>query len=162
MNLPVNFSFIWKKKLAGSGHPGRGQSLSTSLAALEHAGIRAVLSLTEAPLDLAPIREFQVEYLHVPIDDFTAPTAQQIEEAVKFLGDQFNEGHGVLVHCLAGIGRTGTILACFLVSQGMSANEAIQYVRQRRPGSLEVYEQEYCVHQYAARLDRDTPDSQKG
>ena len=66
-------------------------------------------------------------------------------------------GHGVLVHCFAGLGRTGTILACFLVAQGMDAAEAIAHVRTRRPGSVEVYSQEFLVYQYA-RMIQEQPE----
>lgn len=97
------------------------------------------------------MREFGFDYLHLPVEDFTAPDLNQIERAMEFILHQNSLGHAVLVHCQAGIGRTGTILACFLVTQGMEPNPAIQTVRDLRPGSLEVYTQEYAVHQFARR-----------
>jgi atypical dual specificity phosphatase len=58
------------------------------------------------------------------------------------------EGKRVLVHCNAGIGRTGTLLACFLVHQGAKPDEAVRRVRSERPISLETQEQVDVVHQY--------------
>ena len=56
---------------------------------------------------------------------------------------------GVCVHCMAGVGRTGTMLAVYLVkSRGLSAQQAIQEVRRQRPGSIETQSQEEAVFIY--------------
>ncbi|MEN6624640.1 MAG: dual specificity protein phosphatase family protein [Candidatus Sumerlaeia bacterium] len=163
MALPLNFSFVWKNLVAGSGYPGSGGELLSTLSALEEKGIRAILSLTEEPLELAPLREFGFEYQHLPIEDFTAPTQEQVEQAVRFIDRQIERNQGALVHCRAGIGRTGTILACYLVSRGLEPSQAIDVVRESRPGSCEVYTQEFAVHQYARRLRlQDDMDQTKG
>lgn len=151
MPLPSNFSFVWNNLLAGSAHPAASGNLGATLASLSERGISAVLSLTETPLDFAPLREFGFDYLHLPIDDFTAPSPEQIEQAIAWLDEQLDASHGTLVHCHAGIGRTGTILACYLVHRGMDAAAAIKLVRRLRPGSVEIYAQEYAVYQYARR-----------
>ncbi len=152
MVMPQNFSFIWKKLIAGSAHPGSGPDLVGTLAELAERDFGAIMSLTEEPLDDAPLREFQLDYLHLPILDFNAPSQEQIDQAVEFLNRQVERERATLVHCRAGIGRTGTLLACFLVGQGMDPADAIAEVRRRRPGSCEVYAQEYAVHQFARRL----------
>jgi atypical dual specificity phosphatase len=54
----------------------------------------------------------------------------------------------VAVRCIAGLGRTGTILACYLVSMEMPANNAIIVIREWRPGSIETLEQEAVVYEY--------------
>ena len=55
----------------------------------------------------------------------------------------------VAVHCLWGIGRTGTMLACYLVKgMNLTAEQAIQDVRVQRPYSIETYEQEELLYQY--------------
>ena len=152
MVIPNNFSFIWNNMIAGSAHPGHGRGLASALSSLRKQGIKAILSLTEEPLEFPTLREFEMNYLHIPVDDFTAPSPEQIDEAIDFMLEQAQKPNGVMVHCHAGIGRTGTILACFMVRQDMDANEAIQFVRRTRPGSLEVYSQEFSVYQYADRI----------
>jgi atypical dual specificity phosphatase len=53
------------------------------------------------------------------------------------------------VHCLAGLGRTGTILACYLINyEKMSAVDAIQHVREKRYGSIQSLVQEEMIFQY--------------
>ena len=56
---------------------------------------------------------------------------------------------GVAVHCAAGLGRTGTVLAAWFVTQGLSAQNAIARVRRLRPGSVETEEQERAVEEFA-------------
>jgi atypical dual specificity phosphatase len=112
-------------------------------------GIRAILSLTGwSPLTDLPAG---MSHLHLPIPDFTAPDEETIDRAVSFIRENVVEDLPVLVHCAAGLGRTGTVLACYLVSTGIEPGEAIARVREARPGSVETSAQELCVHEYAAR-----------
>jgi len=55
------------------------------------------------------------------------------------------------VHCGAGLGRTGTVLACYLISRGLCAEHAIDRVRDARPGAIEAINQIAFVY-YFERL----------
>jgi atypical dual specificity phosphatase len=55
-----------------------------------------------------------------------------------------------VVHCAGGLGRTGTVLAAYLVHRGRSAEEAIAEIRRQRPGSVETPAQADAVRQFAA------------
>lgn len=128
--------------------------LAESLAAMREQGICAVLSLTEEPLEDALLREFEMAYLHLPIADFTAPSLEQVNRAMNFLREYTLGEAQVLIHCTAGMGRTGTILACYLVDRGETANQAIQEVRWQRPGSIETRAQEEIIRDYEGQLKR--------
>lgn len=107
-------------------------------------GITAVLSLTE----LNPFEAGSPEglsHLHLPIRDMTAPTPEDLLRAVRFIRREDESRHRVLVHCGAGLGRTGTVLACYLVSEGEEPGTAIQRIRAARPGSVETAEQAAAV-----------------
>lgn len=129
--------------------PGRSSPLEEDLAFLMVRGIGAIVSMTERPLDEGMVIGFGLRYLHLPVPDFCAPTIQQIEAFLVFLGDA-NQNGGVVVHCYAGQGRTGTMLACALVHQGMSAEEAIRLVRAKRPPSIDTLAQEQIIFDFAA------------
>jgi len=55
-----------------------------------------------------------------------------------------------VVHCLAGLGRTGTVAACLLVTRGRTAGESIAAVRAVRPGSVQSQAQADFVEAFAA------------
>jgi len=64
----------------------------------------------------------------------------------------------VLAHCRGGYGRTGTMLACYLVSRGWEAEKAMAEVRRRRPGSIAPRAQQACAVEYAGRLRRESAE----
>jgi len=144
-----NFSFIIPGKLAGLARPGSQSELENDLRELKAKNIGALVSLTPQPPDISVITKAGLLHLHLPVLDFTPPTLEQIDSFVRFARKVIDGGSGVGVHCAAGYGRTGTMLACYLVSIGESAEEAIESVRCIRPGSIETDEQERCVMLYA-------------
>ena len=95
-----------------------------------------------------------MQSLHLPIRDFDAPTWRQIDRFLAFVDRQISHGVSVAVHCQAGLGRTGTLLACYLVWQGMTAEEAMEEVARKRPGSIETEGQRKAVRDFEKRLRR--------
>ncbi|HEY8596844.1 MAG TPA: dual specificity protein phosphatase 23 [Thermomicrobiales bacterium] len=144
-----NFSWLIEGELAGSARPLGGIGLAT----LNRRGVRVVISLTEKPPSASSLRRAGLVGIHLPIADFTAPTLAQIAVAVSAIDDFRARGLPVAVHCAAGRGRTGTLLAAYLVSQGMAAEAAIGQVRAQRPGSIETPEQEEVVREYARQRE---------
>jgi len=150
--MPNNFSFVVGGVLAGMERPGTFSRLRSDLEFLQSQGVRAIVSLTETPLEKAFIEEFGFRYLHLPVVDFTPPSPDQIERFLELLRATEAQRQALVVHCGAGLGRTGTMLACALVSRGMRAEEAIDRVRILRPYSIETIEQEDCVRRFAEVL----------
>jgi atypical dual specificity phosphatase len=114
-------------------------------------GIEILLTLSEEPLPRRWIDEAGLMLVHVPVEDFDAPTLEQFDKCLSVIDQAQRTGMGVLVHCLAGKGRTGTVLAAYFVTKGMAALEAIKHVRSLRPGSIETPEQERAIQEFSRR-----------
>lgn len=91
-------------------------------------GVGAIITLFEKPLEPNPV-ELGFQYLFVETPNFRPPPDLGI--VLSFIEAQLERNRGVLVHCFAGIGRTGTVLAAWLIRQdtGLSAAAAIARVR---------------------------------
>ena len=141
----VNFSWVRDGRVAGMALPH-----PEPWGDLEAAGIGALLSLTEHPATTGPCPP-GFACLHVPLIDFGTPSLEDLERCVTWIDEQVEAGRGVAVHCFAGVGRTGTVLAAWMVSQGMEAGAAIEELRALRPGSVETRGQADCVRRFAQR-----------
>lgn len=142
----VNFSWIREAQVAGMGLPS-----PSTYEKLLGEGIRAILTLTERPPPGDP-EAVGLAYLHVPLMDFGTPSMEALTECVRWMTAQVDADRPVAVHCFAGQGRTGTVLAAWLVSQGMQAAEAIDEVRRLRPHSIETRGQVQAIHEFATQL----------
>jgi len=149
---PTRFGWLVPDGLAGSGRPGRYATLQQDLDFLHRQGIDVIISLLEATMNLAEYRAAGFEAHHFPVEDFTAPDLEQAAEICLVIEESLAAGRKVLVHCNAGIGRTGAILACSLVRRGATPEEAVRLVRQLRPYSLETSSQVEIVHRYHRSL----------
>ncbi|MEQ8674989.1 MAG: dual specificity protein phosphatase family protein [Aggregatilineales bacterium] len=109
--------------------------------ALHADGVRAILTLTEHPItrfdgvDAALFESLEIDYLHTPIDDHTAPTVTQASEGAQYINRMKALGKPVYVHCAAGIGRTGTMLHAYYVIEGLSLEDAKVKVREAKQSS---------------------------
>jgi len=152
-NRPTNFSWIINSKLAGSGIP-------MSIAQLDWVvknGINVIVTVREVPLPskwIAYIRAKSVSYLHVNVADFGAPTLEELDATENYICRQIAIGNSVMVHCAAGRGRTGTILASYLlkVNPKLTSYQAIIKIRKLRPGSVQSETQEQAVAMYEKYL----------
>lgn len=138
-------------RLAGMGRPGLLRDMDDDLFAIAHAGVTLLVSLTEDPLPPRRLRPFGIEGRHFPIRDMGIPGMSDTLRLCHDLRRALQRGQRVAVHCLAGLGRTGTILACLGVCGGMSAAQAIDAVRRAAPGSIQTEQQAMFVHELEAR-----------
>ena len=82
--------------------------------------------------------------------DYREASMAGLLDMVKVLSFALSEGK-VAVHCHAGLGRTGVLMACYLVYfMRVRSNDAIRYVRLKRPGSVQTRRQIDCVKEFEA------------
>lgn len=149
MSAPEKFSWVEKPNLAAMARP----SDKNELVWLRSQGIQLVISLTESPLRRDWVNDAGLMAVHVPVVDFTPPEPEQLDHCISVINRAIEQKLGVVVHCAAGLGRTGTLLAVWYVSQGLDPATAITKVREMRPGSIETPEQERAVYVFASTIN---------
>jgi atypical dual specificity phosphatase len=147
MSKPDGFTWIDKPLLAALARPGGPEELAW----LRSQGVELLISLTEQPLRRDWVNDAGLMVMHVPVEDMEPPTLEQMERSVAAIRRANERKMGVAVHCGAGLGRTGVILACYFVDRGYDPKMAVAKVRELRPGSVETTEQSEAVAEYARR-----------
>jgi atypical dual specificity phosphatase len=139
MRPPRNFSWV-NNWLAASAIPDDIRQILW----LKERGFEFIISLEELDKEIESfIEEVGIKRFYFPVEDFSAPSIDDLMRITDLLLKL--EGRKVLIHCYAGCGRTGTVLAAYMIRKGMSAEEAISYVRSMRPCSIETEEQELSL-----------------
>jgi atypical dual specificity phosphatase len=154
MSQPTGFSWIEKPLLAAMARPEGVEDLEW----LRGQNIDLLISLTEDPPYSRWINEAGLLSLHVPMTDMEAPTQEQLQKCIAAITKANEHNMGVAVHCGAGMGRTGVVLACYFVAKGLSADNAVARVRRLRPGSIETDDQVAAIEEFARRHGPRTGD----
>jgi atypical dual specificity phosphatase len=150
MPVPHGFTWIEKPLLAALARPSGPEDFAW----LREQGVEVILCLTEDRPRRDWVESANLLVFHEPVEDMEAPTQEQLERCVSAILRANEKGMGVAVHCEAGMGRTGTVLAAYFVAKGMSATEAIARVRRMRPGSVETDEQVEAIELFARQQRR--------
>ena len=151
-NQDMYFSWVNSHILAGCRAPLRDPEIQF----LRDQGIQVLVRLQESRelrVTSETLETLGILDYHCPITEGTALSPKETQPLIEFLQQSIDSGKPVAVSCAGGIGRTGTILACYLVAQGMGAEQAILTLRKTRGPSLETKTQEAAVYAYEQFLN---------
>ena len=135
--LPASSYWVEPRRLAAGAYP----AAPADLAALVAAGIGGFVDLTPATAlggyaaeaaRLAQDAGREVLHRRFPITDFGVPPIETMRAILDAIDEWIGQRRAVYVHCHAGIGRTGTAVACWLVRHGRAPDQALAELKHLR------------------------------
>jgi atypical dual specificity phosphatase len=161
-NAALNYSgsaagprgFLWLKRnmLAGTPVPGVYFDMEYDLKALQRVGVTTLVTLTETALDESRLAPFGLKSIWEPIPDMAAPSIEQGKRLCQQIEQLHTRNEVVAVHCRAGLGRTGTVLAAHLIWEGRGALDALETVRSIEPRWVQSQVQIEFLEEFASAL----------
>ena len=151
INTPSNFSWVIPDKLAGCAVP----RYKSDIEGLVHLGVTKLISLSEEklPSPMHLLSQIGLKHEIHGCVNFEGIPVVQLVKILDSIENEIEAGGTVAIHCRAGNGRTGTVLAAFIMKdKKMSSKEAIVFVRKLRRFSVETQGQENCLALYGQYL----------
>jgi atypical dual specificity phosphatase len=145
---PHVFDWLLADRLGVCVNPSVSVTAATELKVRD---IGLLVNLHEMPDPSDLLSRLSATSVHLPVQNSDPPSQAQLDAGVAAIREAIERGTRVAVHCGAGLGRSGTLLAAYLVSDGETPDVAIARVRAARPGAIETLEQERAVHVFASR-----------
>ncbi len=152
----------WPGGLALVARPRGGDWLQDELESWKTAGVNTVVSLLTPDEE----HEFKLEnegpwaraqginFMSLPIPDRQVPHSESsLNLTLQQMDDALSSGKNVVIHCRQGIGRTGLVAACLLISKGWDPETAVEFLSRTRGTPIpETPEQRSWIDQYAAKI----------
>jgi atypical dual specificity phosphatase len=146
---PGGFHWVLVDRLGGMQRPGLLQPEARDLTGLAMLRCDVLVSLTRQPFDPGKLHALGIRGVHFPIVDMNVPTLAAAAELCREISAWIDASQTTVLHCKAGLGRTGTMLACVLVERGLSAVAAIHEIRSINP----LYIQSDCQLAFVRELE---------
>jgi cell division cycle 14 len=138
-----DLSWIWHGKILAFAGPHNTRSSHDGyftltpedyIPAFKKWGVKLVIRLNKPYYDETRFTDAGIEHLDVYYLDGSNPPEHLLQRVLQAMEDC--DG-AVAIHCKAGLGRTGTCIACYMMKHhGWSASEATGWLRVARPGSV--------------------------
>ena len=166
-----NCYWLLPGRVMAGEYPGLAdpQQQSRRLEAMVGAGVCVVVDLTDPSEGLPPYVDAlrataqgaAIQCQRFPIKDFSVPEAKTMRRILDAVDAALAAGDTVYLHCHGGIGRTGTVVGCWLVERGFTSAQALALIaakwrvmakRHRSPESPETAEQREFIAGWASGL----------
>lgn len=145
---PARTSRVAPNLYVGGQHKRRGLKIMTVRGITACVDLRREYGDVEHGVDLA-------RQLSLPTDDDHTPTIDELQRAASFIGACLAEGRGVYIHCANGVGRAPTTAAAYLVSTGLTPQQAWETIRAARPFIRPTKVQRDALERFATERQRD-------
>ena len=126
MSINQIIKWIIPRKIAGSPFP-----LSKELTSLPDLNLMLVVNLTSRGLPNSlkeQLKASGIKFERLSVPDFGIPTQNTIKHYLRIVCETLQSEQAVLTHCIAGCGRTGTMIGLFLITHGYSSIEALEII----------------------------------
>ena len=143
------FTWIVKNKMAASWWPD-----AREIETYKNEGIKAVINCSEFDNRKQILKAFK--YFHINIPDFGTPTETQLEKFLEITSKLGTNGDPIVVHCVAGCGRTGIMIVAWAAYNGYIPNglDPVKWIRKLRTCCLETKEQMELARKLARKYQK--------
>lgn len=154
---PRGFVWLLPGQLAGTPWPGLLRETGDDLRDLQHVGVTRLVNLTETAFAAEALARHGLQGEWLPVIDMQAPTATQAARLCADIDAWLRQSQVVALHCRAGLGRTGTLLAAYWLWRGhgkRTAVEAIEKIRQLNHQMIQSQEQVQFLERFSSWLSQ--------
>jgi protein tyrosine phosphatase (PTP) superfamily phosphohydrolase (DUF442 family) len=147
---PLRFGWVIPDKLAASAR----LMTPSQLAWIAKNGIKSVFTIRESPLEPTWFPTgCGIDYRHIKVENYGAPPVNVLNDAVDYIDIEIDNNKPVIVHCNGGSGRTGTILAAYLMKkESLTAEESVKKVKEIRGRTIRHQKQLDTLKEYEGYL----------
>ena len=152
------FYWVLTDKLGGMQKPGLMTEIEDDLKIMKQLGVNVLVTLQQNPIDITLLNKYSIEGIHFPIIDMDVPDLEKTYQFILKIQSLYEKGNSLVYHCKAGMGRTGTLLACNLLwIEKLSAIKAIERIRQVNYKYIQTDEQMDFVSQFESHVKQKMP-----
>ena len=142
----INLTFIeYKTKRFYISQSPTDENIGDFIKLIKINGIRHVVRLCKPTYDFRLIENESIYFYDLEMQDGTVPSKKQIDQWSNIV-DNVGEDEGILVHCVAGLGRAPVMVTISLLNEQMEPFEAIELIRRKRPGSINSKQLEFLIN----------------
>lgn len=153
---PRGFFWVTPEVLGGMPRPGIIDAVERDIEGLQRLGVTILVTLEEAlTVDAQLLATAGIRSIHFPIPDMGVSEVTSTIELCSSLERAMREGDVVAVHCRAGLGRTGTLLACQLIVAGETPRGALEAIRSINPRCVQSNAQVEFLRSFSQTLNSD-------